>query len=342
VKDNLRGGVWRLTVFVVVCLMGLTGLLVVFAEVRFGSESAYRAEFTNISGLERGDFVRVAGVEVGKVKDVAIRSDAVVVVDFAVTQSMALTKDTWAAVRYDNVLGDRYLALEQGSADALPLKPGQTILVDHTRPALDLDALIGGFRPLFRALDPDQVNKLAAQLIRALQGEGATIGSLLANTSGLSHTLADRDELIGEVIDNLNIVMGSLSAESSQFGKSIDSLAQLIEVLAAQKTEISSAVAHTNGAAATVTDLLMRVRPSVSNSVREADRTAGIVVADHEYLDNLLDTLPDAYQALSRQGIYGDFFSFYLCDAVLKVNGKGGQPVFVKLAGQSTGRCAPK
>ena len=63
---------------------------------------------------------------------------------------------------------------------------------------------------------------------------------------------------------------------------------------------------------------------------------------DKDYFDNLLNTLPDAYQALARQGIYGDFFSFYLCDIVLKLNGKGGQPVYVKVAGQSTGRCAPR
>ena len=61
------------------------------------------------------------------------------------------------------------------------------------------------------------------------------------------------------------------------------------------------------------------------------------MVADHDYFDNLLNTLPDAYQALARQGIYGDFFSFYLCDVVLKLNGKGGQPVYVKVAGQTTG-----
>jgi phospholipid/cholesterol/gamma-HCH transport system substrate-binding protein len=66
------------------------------------------------------------------------------------------------------------------------------------------------------------------------------------------------------------------------------------------------------------------------------------VVADHDYFDNLINTLPDAYQALSRQGIYGDFFSFYLCDIILKLNGKGGQPVYVKIAGQPTGRCAPR
>jgi len=65
-------------------------------------------------------------------------------------------------------------------------------------------------------------------------------------------------------------------------------------------------------------------------------------LADHEYVDKIINTLPDQYRALGRQGMYGDFFSFYLCDVVLKLNGKGGQPVYVKVAGQSTGRCAPK
>jgi phospholipid/cholesterol/gamma-HCH transport system substrate-binding protein len=80
----------------------------------------------------------------------------------------------------------------------------------------------------------------------------------------------------------------------------------------------------------------------VTKVVAETDRAAGIVVADHDYVDNLLKTLPDAYQALSRQGLYGDFFSFYLCDIVLKMNGKGGQPVYIKLAGQDSGRCTPR
>jgi phospholipid/cholesterol/gamma-HCH transport system substrate-binding protein len=342
VKDNLRAGVWRLAIFTTVCLLAISGLLIVFAESRFQDESAYSAEFTNISGLDTGDFVRVAGVEVGKVEDIAIRPDAIVVVEFSVNQSMALTHDTRAGIRYDNVLGDRYLALDAGVGGATPLNPGQVIPIDRTQPALDLDALIGGFRPLFRALDPEQVNALSGQLIQAFQGEGATISSLLGQTSALTNTLADRDELIGQVITNLNTVLGSLGDETGQFGKAVDSLSELVEGLAAQKTEISNAVAHTNVAAGTVADLLSRARPSFRDTVRQADRTSGIVVSDHQYFDGLLDTLPDAYQALGRQGIYGDFFSFYLCDAVLKMNGKGGQPVYVKLAGQATGRCAPK
>ncbi len=342
-KDNLGGAIWRLTIFLAVCLLGVFGLFAIFSQLRFGEgESEYRAEFTNVSGMETDDFVRIAGVEVGKVGKLAMRDDGSVLVDFTVDESVVLTEGTRAIIRYDDLIGGRYLALEEGTGDTNRLKPGATIPFARTAPALDLDSLIGGFRPLFKALDPDQINALSGQLISALQGQGATIGSFLTQTAALTNTLADRDQLIGEVIVNLNTVMGSLGDQNEQFAKGVDGLSELIDGLAERRTDIANGVAYANAAAGSIADLLSQARPPFAKTITETDRTAGVVLADHEYFDNLINTLPDAYQALARQGIYGDFFSFYLCDIVLKLNGKGGQPVYVKAAGQSTGRCAPK
>ena len=81
-------------------------------------------------------------------------------VEFSADDSVVLTEGSRAVIRYDNLIGDRYLALEEGAGGAKTLSPAHTIPLDRTEPALDLDALIGGFRPLFRALDPDQVNAL--------------------------------------------------------------------------------------------------------------------------------------------------------------------------------------
>jgi phospholipid/cholesterol/gamma-HCH transport system substrate-binding protein len=219
---------------------------------------------------------------------------------------------------------------------------GATAQLGAMRINEEIDALIGGFRPLFRALDPDQVNALSGQLIQALQGQGGTINSFLAQTAALTSTLGDRDQLIGETIISLNTVLGSIGDQSDQFAKAVDALAELVKGLADRKQDISNGLASTNAAAASITDVLVQARPPFAKTIHETDRASAIVVADHDYFDNLLNTLPDAYQALARQGIYGDFFSFYLCDVVLKLNGKGGQPVYVKIAGQSTGRCAPR
>ncbi|KUH66972.1 mammalian cell entry protein [Mycolicibacterium novocastrense] len=341
-RRNLSGLLLRLGIFVVVCALGAFGLIAIFAQLRFQEERTYKALFTTVTGLESGNFVRIAGVEVGKVKDITIRDDSSALVEFNADDSVVLTEGSRAVIRYDNLIGGRYLALEEGAGGTKTLAPGETIPLDRTAPALDLDALIGGFRPLFRALDPDQVNALSGQLISAFQGQGATIGSILSQTAALTNTLADRDELIGQVIVNLNTVLGSLGDHSDQFGKAVDSLSELVQGLEARKHDLSTGLAYANEGAATIADLLRQVRPPLQRVVQETDRTAGLVVADHDYVDDLLKTLPEAYRILGRQALNGDFFSFYMCDLVLKLNGKGGQPVYVKVAGQDTGRCTPR
>lgn len=341
-QENLAGALWRLAIYLVVSVLGMFALIGVFGQLRFQSEQTYKAQFINVSGLEGGNFVRIAGVEVGKVKDIAIQPDSTVLIEFTAADSVMLTEGTRAAVRFADLTGGRYVSLEEGAGALKRLAPGETIPLSRTEPALDLDALIGGFRPLFHALDPDQVNKLTGQLITAFQGQGGTIGSFLTQAAALTGTLADRDQLIGQVITNLNTLLGSLSGQSSQFAKAVDSLSQLIEGLKARKQDISNGVAYANAAAASIADLLAQSRPPLKKVVHEADRTAATILADHDWFDNYLNHWPDATQILNRQGMYGDFFSFYLCDLVLKLNGKGGQPVYIKLAGQATGRCTPK
>ncbi len=338
----MRSTIWGLAVFLTVCAFGAFALLAIFAQFRFGAGRNYYAEFTNVTGLKSGDFVRIAGVEVGKVGSVKINRDATVRVEFSASEAAPLTEGTRAIIRYDNVIGGRFLALEEGAGGTKRLQPGATIPVERTAPALDLDSVIGGFKPLFQALSPEQTNDLSSQLTTALEGQGPTIGSFLNQAATLTNTLADRDQLISEVVTNLNVVLGSLGGQSGQLDKAVTNLAGLVDGLNARRTDIANAFAHTNAAAATVADLLDQARQPFQNVVHGIDRTSAIAVADHQYLEKLLDTLPDKYRELGRQGMYGDFFSFYLCDAVLKLNGKGGQPVYVKVAGQNTGRCAPK
>lgn len=341
-RENLVGAAWRLAIYSAVCLLGAFALVVVFAQLRFQPEKTYKAIFANVSGLEGGNFVRVAGVEVGKVKSITIQPDSTVLVEFSVADSVMLTEGTRAAIRFADLIGGRYMALEEGAGGVKKLHPGATIPLSRTEPALDLDALIGGFRPLFRALDPDQVNKLTGQLIAAFQGQGGTIGSFLAQAAALTNTLADRDQLIGQVITNLNTLLGSLSGQSKQFAKAVDSLSELVAGLKARRQDVSNGVAYANAAAGSIADLLAHARPPLKKVVVETDRTAKTVLDDRDFFDNYLNTWPDAFKILNRQGLTGDFFSFYLCDVVLKLNGKGGQPVYIKVAGQATGRCTPR
>jgi phospholipid/cholesterol/gamma-HCH transport system substrate-binding protein len=339
---KLSGLLLKIGVFMTVSLLGAFVLVAVFAQLRFQSERTYNAVFTSVSGLDRGNFVRIAGVEVGKVNQIAVRDDGSVLVTFGTDDSVVLTEGTKAVIRYDNLIGGRYLAVEEGVGSLKKLPDGGTIPIERTAPALNLDALIGGFRPLFRALEPDQINALTGQLIAVFQGQGGTIGAILTQTAALTNTLADRDELIGQVIVNLNTVLGSFGEKTDQFGTAIDSLSDLVHGLEERKQDLSNGLAYANAAAGSIADLIAQARPPLQKTVHETDRASAAVLGERVYFDELLKTLPDAYRMLNRQALYGDFFSFYLCDLLLKVNGKGGQPVYIKVAGQDSGRCTPR
>lgn len=79
-----------------------------------------------MSGLKGGNFVRIAGVEVGKVRGMSLHKDGNVTVEFAIDRNLTLTEGTRAVVRYENLIGDRFLALEDGPggyADCNPARP---------------------------------------------------------------------------------------------------------------------------------------------------------------------------------------------------------------------------
>jgi phospholipid/cholesterol/gamma-HCH transport system substrate-binding protein len=341
-RRKLSGVIARVALFTAVCLVFTFALIAVFGQLRFEDRTGYHAVFSNISGLKAGNFVRIAGVEVGKVGDLTLHRDGTVTIDFTADKGVRLSEGTKAVVRYENLIGDRYLALEEGPGPPRWLPPGATIPLARTSPALDIDALIGGFRPLFRALDPDQVNALSGELLRIFQGQGGTLASVLAQTSMLTSTLAGRGELIGELITNLNTVLHTFGTRDREFSDGLDKLSQLMDGLAQRKTDISTGLAYINAAAGSIADLLVQARQPIKDVVRETDRMSGQVLSDRDYVDGLLKSLPDVYQVLSRQGLTGDYFGFYFCEVLLKLNGKGGNPIYVKLLSQPSGRCTPK
>jgi phospholipid/cholesterol/gamma-HCH transport system substrate-binding protein len=335
----------KLGIFWSVLLVFTVMIIVVFGQVRFSRTTGYSALFTNVSGLRAGQFVRAAGVEVGKVSKVKlIDGDRRVLVDFTVDRSLPLDQATTASIRYLNLIGDRYLELKRGDSGQR-LAPGGTIPLEHTQPALDLDALIGGFRPLFKALDPNKVNSIAQSIITVFQGQGATINDILDQTASLTATLAGRDRAIGEVINNLNTVLATAVKHQKEFDRTVDNLEVLITGLKNRADPLAAAVAHISDAAGTLADLLGEDRPLLHSTVGYLEGIQQPLIDELPTLDAVLAKLPDAYRIIGRAGgIYGDFFNFYLCDISLKINGlqPGGPVRTVKLFGQPTGRCMPQ
>lgn len=341
-KRKVPGYAVKFGIFALVMVLVNAGLVLVFGQLRSGGSTAYAAEFTSASGLSPGDKVRIAGVPVGAVSSVELGAGRRAEVEFTVDEGNTLTVQTRAAVRYQDLVGNRYLELLDSPGASEPLAAGDTIPVERTAPALDLDALLGGFKPLFQALDPDQVNQLSMSLLEVLQGQSGTVTSLLAHTGSITNTLADRDELIGSVIENLDVVLAELRGRGGQFGDTLDQVQQLVSGLSADREIVGGAVESVNTATGTFADLLADARPNIAGTLTELNTALDPIAAEQAELNRIVESMPSNYRQLVRIGAYGSFFNFYLCGIAMKVDGANGQPMTVDLVDQTTGRCAPR
>ncbi|MFD1811081.1 MCE family protein [Rhodococcus gannanensis] len=339
-KPSRNGPVWKFAAFAAVMVV-LTGfLLVVFGQYRTGSTTSYSAVFADSSGLRSGDIVRVAGIRVGTVEGVSLRDDHTVEVDFNADREIVLTTGTTAAVRYLNLVGDRYLELAEGPGSTVVLAGGAEIPVERTSPALDLDLLLGGFKPVIEGLNPQYVNALTSSLLQILQGQEGTVGSLLSQTSSFTSTLADNGAVIEQLIDNLRSVMATLSDSGSEFEATIERLDQLVTQLSQERDPIGAAVDALDRGTASVADLLTQARPPLAGTVDQLNRLAPSIDDDKARLDAALERAPENFRKLVRLGAYGNFIQYYICAISVRVNDASGEVVELPWIQQETGRCS--
>ena len=305
------------------------------------AHTSYSAQFTDVSGLQEGDLVKVAGVDVGQVQSVTLGDGNALMVGFDVRDSQPVTAGTTALVRYENLIGRRFLELTDNGADPRRQDPAVVIPVARTVPALDLDVLLNGFKPLFQGLQPEQINSLASSIIGTLQGQSGTVESLLDHTASLTGALADKDEVIGRVITNLNTVLGAVDSRDEQLSQTLGELQKLTSGLSADRAVIGSSISQISGFAGDLAGLLERARPPLQGTIGELGRTATVLDDNRDSLNAVLAQLPVVYQSLDRVGTYGTFFNFYLCSVQVKVTGPDGQPVSSPVIGsnQNTPRC---
>lgn len=331
----------KVAIFTVVMLVVLGGLVVTFGQFRFGDTATYYAEFTSVSRLKTGQDVRIAGVPVGKVEDIVIDGDHVNVA-FDVDKRYQLYTSTRAVIRYENLVGDRFLEITAGPGELRKLPVGSMIPRSRTEPALDLDALLGGLRPVLKGLDASKINEVSNAVIELLQGKGGALAQVLSSTGSFTQTLAARDQLIGDVITNLDTVLGSVDAKSAQLDMSVDQLQQLITTLSKGRDPVARAIPPLASAESDLTELLTRARKPIQGILENARPLATTLDARKDEVNKVIEPLAEDYLRLSALGSYGAFFNIYFCQLKFKINGPAGSDILIPAISPpdpSKGRC---
>lgn len=337
----------KLSIFVVVTVLLTGALAATIANTGFGRGSEYTAIFTDASGLQNGDDVRLRGVKIGQVTGLRIQHDQYAAVDFQVDSSRTLPASVTATIKYRNLIGQRYVSLDNGTpapgqTGVLPV--GATIPLERTRPALSLTELFNGFQPLFQALSPDEVNKLSYEIIRVFQGEGGTIQELLASTASLTNTLADRDQVIGRVIDNLNTVIGDVSARAPRLSQLIDTLQQLVSGLNAQRRPIGSAIDAIGDLTQATAGLVGDARPPLRADIDQLGQLAALLNDNSPKVDHAVTEWGPKLEKLMRTVSYGSWINYYMCSLTAQVSVQNVGvvvPIFPLPGTQRPERCGP-
>jgi phospholipid/cholesterol/gamma-HCH transport system substrate-binding protein len=314
-----RGDFTKLLIFMLVTAMATGVLIMLIGNLNIEKSRTYKAIFSDATGVVKGDDIRVAGVKVGSVKDVQIIDRTRALITFTVRDATSVTRSSTATIRYRNLVGQRYISVTQGVGDTSRLAADSTIPLSRTQPALDLTTLFNGLKPLFAALSPADVNKLSYELIQVFQGEGGNLEGLLRSTGSVTQTLAERDQLIGDVITNLNVVLKTVGDRDHQLSELITQLRAFMAGLVQDKDAILNSLDSVSALARETADITTGIRPGLVSSVKELRQVATNLNQGRDEIDRALQILPIKLQKIGRTAIYGSFFNFYLCEFKAKV-----------------------
>jgi phospholipid/cholesterol/gamma-HCH transport system substrate-binding protein len=341
---SLAAPLVKLALFTVLTIAATSVLAISIANTNLSSTNSYTARFSDATLLLPGDDVRIAGVRVGQVEDVGIVDRKQAEVKFSVSAGRKLPAGVTAQIKFRNLVGQRYVALGQGASSDpnAVLKPGGNIPIERTRPALDLTELFNGFKPLFQALSPNDVNKLSYELIQVLQGEGGTVENLLAHTASLTSALADKDKVIGDLINNLNGVLDTVNSRGPQLSDLIVTLQQLVSGLAQDRKPIGDAVEALGNLATTTSGLLADVRAPLKQDIANLGVLTDRLNAHEPEVEHFITFLPTKVSTLTRTVSYGSWFNFFLCQASgsVVIPGLITQPIDLPISKGNQARCS--
>ncbi|MFD8244008.1 MCE family protein [Nocardia sp. NPDC059691] len=316
---SIRKPLIGFSIFAIVSILVTVVVWNTLARIVSGDTYTYSATFSDVLGLHEGDDVRMAGVRVGKVEKIELGRDgklkkSVAKVTFVVQRDQTIYNDTKALVRYQNLIGQRYVALAPGKgSNPAPLKNNGSIPIDRTEPSFDVSGLLNGFQPLFQVLQPEQVNRLSETFIQALQGDGVSLSAFIVQAAQLATDFQRRDAILSDVITNLSGVMSGLAKRGDELETLVTQTRALIGGLYEQGQSLLASTEQIASATTSVVGMLDRVQPSLRTAQNSTSAALTLLLDNGAKLDQAAIDLPNVLSAAGRHTSEGGYANAYLC-----------------------------
>jgi phospholipid/cholesterol/gamma-HCH transport system substrate-binding protein len=276
------------------------------------------ATFDDATGLLKDDNVKVAGVVVGKVSSIKI-DQGKAKVEFSIKDSVKVPADSQAAIRWRNLIGQRYVYVYPGTASTV-LKNGDR--VTKTRSVVDVGELFNRLGPIIKAVDPNDVNTFLDTIVQALDGNTDKIRESIDNLAVVAQSLGSRDQQIGRLIDNVNTVAGAVNDRDAQIRTVLDNLVLISQTFSQNTDVLNTAVTELGDFSDNFGSLLANNKSQIDRIIANLNTILDEVKLKLPVLDSTLGGLDTAAKTLFNSSRYGEWLNQTIpCGALLNANG---------------------
>ena len=308
----------KVIAFAAVSAVFTVGLALKIGNLRlFAHQYRLQAVFSDASGVFKGDAVKLAGVDVGRVQGANIDGGRAVVT-FTVDDSVHLTADTVAAVRWRNVLGQRFLYLYPGTARGRFLQDGATIPMSQTEDAGDLGQFLNELGPILRAIDPAKANAFLDAMNVALAGDEPAVRQLLNDGAFLAGRLGSMDDQVKSLVGSSDQVMAAYASQQRAIAAILDDLNAVGGRLRGMNGDVDTLLVNFADVQQQLHTLLSQNRGNIDATLADLRAVTGNLSADRAQLARTICTLPAGLAGYFQTTSWGEWFNVRIVEAVIK------------------------
>jgi phospholipid/cholesterol/gamma-HCH transport system substrate-binding protein len=305
---GLKATIIKVIVFSVVGVLMTIALGAKLANTRlFADTYVLQAEFENAAGAMRGDAVKLAGVDIGRVERAEIENGKAVIT-FNLDKDVRLPKDSTVALRWRNVLGQRFLYVHPGSGSD-HYEENERISVENTQDVSDIGEFLNRLGPILKAIDPAQANAFLDSINTALAGNEQSVRRLLSDGAVLARTLGNEDQEIKGLLTAADEIMATYASQDQAIGQIFDDLDSVGGMLARRTTDINSLITDFSVVQKELDGLLRRSRSNIDASLGSLDTVARTLADNRVNLSQTLRTLPMGTAGYFQTSSWGEWFN---------------------------------
>lgn len=281
--------------------------------------TTYYAEFSDASGIHKGNIVQVGGIRVGRVNDVTLDGPKVRV-EFELDGDVEFGPDSAASIEVYNLLGEKFLDLAPSGQGQL--EAGGTIPLENTESAYDIVAAFGDLTETTEEIDTERLSKALNVVGSTLDETAPEIEDAFEGIARLSRTVSSRDAEVQQLFQSSQRVGQVLEARSNDIVKLMEHADLVFKEVRKRREAVHDLLVNARSLGKELRGLVQDNEEQIGPALAEVDDLTSFLVSKKQQLKDVLSELGPYVSILSHILGTGPWFDAYAANLLAFPSGE--------------------